>query len=537
MNKKVVTYAISVGIVILSFIFFKNNSRKNDCYIENLGPAVVTLNPLNCCDSSSSRVIYDIYEGLMDYDNDGNIINTGCSSYEKSEDGLTYIFHLRKNAKWSNGDDVTADDYVYSLRRCLNPNTLCQSFLLQLFDIKNAKAISKGELNVEELGVYADDKYTLRIELENPNSEFIYYVTLPNYYPVHKKSVERYGLTAFSKVENIVSNGPYIVTSWVANSNITLHKNDKYWDKDNVKISDVKFLMISDGSVDLNTFRTGNEDMTSYALPRKSIEEYKKEFGDQCQVYDVLCQHRIVFNLNKEKYQDINVRKAFSIALDREKIVKSLITCSPSYTIIPENTSNGIFKDDAKDFEEFDWINKDINERNKLAQDLIRQAGYSKENPLTIDIYFFSNDDMKKMASTLQDIFTRAFDGLVICTLSFDDWSTYLSNITKGNFDIAWSCWLADYNIPSSLSILYYSENDNNYGSYKDDEFDYYFKLSLTSNKEDYISYQKRCNKIATQSFCAIPFSIDKRIRLKKSNIKGFKTNVLDRIKTYFLRK
>jgi len=531
------TGILSIFIVIFGVIIFKKGGNNNKVYIENLGADIPTLNPHNCSDLASGRVMLDIYEGLVDYDQDLNIVPTGCKNYEIQNENKTFIFHLRENAKWSNGDDVTADDYVYSLRRCLNPNTLCQSFLLQLFDIKNAKAISKGELNVEELGVYADDKYTLRIELENPNSEFIYYVTLPNYYPVHKKSVERYGLTAFSKVENIVSNGPYIVTSWVANSNITLHKNDKYWDKDNVKISDVKFLMISDGSVDLNTFRTGNEDMTSYALPRKSIEEYKKEFGDQCQVYDVLCQHRIVFNLNKEKYQDINVRKAFSIALDREKIVKSLITCSPSYTIIPENTSNGIFKDDAKDFEEFDWINKDINERNKLAQDLIRQAGYSKENPLTIDIYFFSNDDMKKMASTLQDIFTRAFDGLVICTLSFDHWSTYLSNITKGNFDIAWSCWLADYNIPSSLSILYYSENDNNYGSYKDDEFDYYFKLSLTSNKEDYISYQKRCNKIATQSFCAIPFSIDKRIRLKKSNIKGFKTNVLDRIKTYFLRK
>ena len=537
MNKKIISCAISLIIIIISMFFFKRGSKKSDYYIENLGPSVVTLNPLNCCDFSSIRVIYDIYEGLVDYDNNGEIINTGCTSYEKSDDGLTYIFHLRKNAKWCNGDDVTAEDYVYSLRRCLDPKTLCQSFIEQLFDIKNAKSIYKGELNVEKLGVFADDKYTLRIELENSNSEFIYYVTLPVYYPVYRKSIEKYGLSAFFKVDNIVSNGAYIIKSWIPNGYIILEKNDKYWDKNNVKIKKVKFLMISDGSVDLNTFRSGNEDMTAYALPRKKIEDYKKEFGDQCQVYDVLAQNRIVFNLKKEKYQDIKVRKAFSIALDREKIVKTLITCSPSYTIIPENTSNGIYKDDIKDFEEFDWIDKSIRERNKLAQDLLKEAGYSKENPLKIDIYLFSNDDMKKVGTTLQDIFTRAFEGLVICTLSFDDWSTYLDNLIKGNFDIVWSCWIADYNTPSSLSMLYYGGNDNNYGFYKDEDFDYNYKKSLTSNKEDYIKYQKKCNKIATQSFCAIPFSIDKRIRLVKSNIKGFKGNVLDRIKTKLLEK
>ena len=532
MKKKVIYCAISLMILLLSIIFFKKGSGKRDYYIENLGPSLVTLNPSNCCDSSSARVIFDIYEGLVDYDIDGNIIPTGCTSYEKSGDGMTYKFHLRKDCKWSNGDDVTAEDYVYSLRRCLNPKTLCQSFIEQLFDIQNAKSISKGELNVEELGVFADDKYTLRIELENPNSEFIYYLTLPVYYPVHRKSIEKYGLNAFSKVENIVSNGAYIIKSWVPNSHVILEKSDKYWDKDNVKMNKVKFLMIPDGSVDLNSFRSGNEDVTSYALPRKKFEDYKKEFGDQCNIYDVLAQNRLVFNLKKEKYQDINVRKAFSIALDREKIVKTLITCSPSYTIIPENTNNGIFKDDIKDFEEFDWINKNIKERNKLAQDLIIEAGYSKENPLKVDIYFFSNDDMKKMGTTLQDIFNRAFDGLVICNLSFDDWSTYLSNFTKGNYDIAWNCWLADYNTPSNFSMLYYGNGDNNYGFYKDDDFDYNYRQSLTSDKEDYIMYQKNCNKIATQSFSAIPFSIDKRIRLVKSNIKGFKGNVLDRIKT-----
>ena len=530
MKKKVIYCAISLMILLLSIIFFKKGSGKRDYYIENLGPSLVTLNPSNCCDSSSARVIFDIYEGLVDYDIDGNIIPTGCTSYEKSGDGMTYKFHLRKDCKWSNGDDVTAEDYVYSLRRCLNPKTLCQSFIEQLFDIQNAKSISKGELNVEELGVFADDKYTLRIELENPNSEFIYYLTLPVYYPVHRKSIEKYGLNAFSKVENIVSNGAYIIKSWVPNSHVILEKSDKYWDKDNVKMNKVKFLMIPDGSVDLNSFRSGNEDVTSYALPRKKFEDYKKEFGDQCNIYDVLAQNRLVFNLKKEKYQDINVRKAFSIALDREKIVKTLITCSPSYTIIPENTNNGIFKDDIKDFEEFDWINKNIKERNKLAQDLIIEAGYSKENPLKIELYFPSGDKNNITASALQDIFTTAFEGLVVCKLTFNDWATFLANCKKGEYDICNMNWGADYATPSNFTMLYLSSNTHT--CCNDEDFDYNYYESMKSNTEDYIEYQRKCNKIASELYVTMPYQLSKRARLIRNNVKGYKSNALDRYKT-----
>ena len=534
MSKRFVVAITSVIVCVCSFVFFTRKQKNNLVYIENLGCDIKTLNPTACCDLPSNRVILDIFEGLLDYDKDGNLVPTGCEKYEISDDGLTYKFFLRKNAKWSNGDNVTAEDYIYSFKRSLDPKTLSQSFLEQLFDIKNARPISKGEIDKEELGAYADDTYTLRIELEKPNAEFLYYITLPIYMPIHKKSVEKYGLSAFSKIENIVCNGAYVIKSWTKDNNITLEKNKHYWDKDNVNIEKVKFLAVNDSSVDLNNFRTNNVHMT-YAIPPKDSKEYKKEFGDKFKEYSTLTLHRLILNMKKEKFQDIKVRKALSVILDRDKIAKVLFA-KPSYTIIPENSYNNEFKDDVNDFEDFDWKNIDMEERINLAKSLLEEAGYNKENPLTIDIYLCTGDIMKKIANTLQDIFTKNLDGLIKCTVSFNDWNTYLENTSRGKFDIMWSCWIADYDTPSDFSMLCYSENNNNYGFYKDADFDYNYKASFASNIEDYINYQRKCNKIATQSYCIIPFMIENRRRLFSDKVEGFLTNALDRIKTKNLK-
>ena len=531
MDKRILTGVLSIFIVIFCVVIFKKKGNNSKVYIENLGADIPTLNPHNCSDLASGRVMLDIYEGLVDYDQDLNIVPTGCKSYEIQNENKTFIFHLRENAKWSNGDAVTADDYVYSYRRAVDPKTLAQVYIEQMYDIVNAKEIINGNINKEELGVYADDKYTLRIELENPNSEFIYYLTLPIFFPIYKNNVEKYGLSTFAKVDNIVFNGPYILKSWVHNSHASLEKNQNYWDKDNVKIDKVKFLMINDGTTDLNTFRTGNEHMSCYGLPNMEDEKYIKEFGSQYNVDNMLSQSFLVFNLNKDKYKDINVRKALNIALDRDKFLK--VTNgkgSPSYSAIPENMSNGIYKDDIKDFEGFEWINMNTKERNKLAQELLQEAGYSKENPLTIELYFPSGDKTKIIASAFQDIFTTAFEGLVVCKLSFNDWATFLSNCKKGEYDICNVNWGADYATPSNFTMLYLSSSTQT--CCNDEEFDYNYYESMKVNGEEYIDYQRRCNKIATELYVTMPYTLQKRVRLVKSNVKGYKSNPLDRYKT-----
>jgi len=538
-NTNIVTGLI---IFICSFLIFKfvfrSNKNNKKTYIENIGMDVATLNPHIMDDGTSIRVGYDIYEGLLSFDNSGKLVKTGCKDYEISEDNMTYKFYLRENVKWANGDNITAEDYVYSLRRALDPKTLATGFISNLYDIKNAKAIVNGDLNKEELGVYADDKYTLRIELENSNIEFINYLTLPIFYPIHKNTVEKYGLSAFSKPDAIMCNGPYKITKLVHNDNIILEKNENYWDKDNVKIEKVKFLMITDGSVDLNTFRTGHEHMTYYNIPTRDKSEYIKEFGDKYKNYTILCQYKLMFNLNLDKYKDIRVRKAFNIAMDRNKICDKVIkTAKPSYSVIHENVHNNIFENDVKDLEEYSWINLTMEERNKIARELLIEAGYSKENPLKIEILSRSDELHKNIASSIQDIYNKAFDGLVKCNLIFNDVATYLHLMDICKYDIVLGRWGADYNLITNFSMLLVSDNSNNVCKYNNDDVDYLFYESLKSTNEEYIEKQHELIKTAALDYPIVPFALMERQKLISDNIVGYDliNNTLDRYSTKYL--
>ena len=539
-NRKVI---IGVILVICSYFFYKIflGSKKNNkkIYVENLGSDVKTLNPHYMGDGTSFRVSFDIYEGLLSYNQKGELRCDGCKSYEVSEDNKTYIFHLRENAKWANGDNVTAEDYVYSLRRAVDPITTATDYLSCLFDIKNAKAIIEGSLNKEELGVFADDKYTLRIELENSNFEFLHYVTIPVFLPIHRPTIEKYGLSSFSKPEAIMANGPYKVQSWVPNNNMILVKNENYWNKNNVSIEKVKFLMITDGSVDLNTFRTGNEHMTYYNIPNREKSEYIKEFGNKYKSYKMLCHYKIAFNLNNPKYSDIRVRKAFNLAMDRDnlcyKVIKSAV---PSYSVIHENIYNGKFENDVKDLEEYSWINLSMEERNKMARELLMEVGYSKENPLKVELSLRSDEFHKNIGSSIQDIYNKAFGGLVKIELIFDDLTTHLDKVCKNQYDMAVFRWIADYNLPSNFSMLLVSDNSMNYWKYSNNYVDNLYYDSLLCSNDEYVEKQHELVKTAALDYPLVPFALITRQKLVSDDIEGFdcENNILDRYSTKDLK-
>ena len=528
---------VSCYVVYKSFFGSKNN--KNNTYIENIGSDVKTLNPHYNSDGTSLRVSNDIFEGLLSYNQKGELRCDGCVNYEVSEDKKTYIFHLRENAKWANGDSVTAEDYVYSLRRAVDPITTATDYLSCLFDIKNAKSIIDGSLNKEELGVFADDKYTLRIELENPNFEFLHYITIPIFLPIHKPTIEKYGLSSFSKPEAIMSNGPYKIQSWVPNNNMILVKNENYWDKDNVKIEKVKFLMITEGSVDLNTFRTGNEHMTYYNIPNREKSEYIKEFGDKYKFFNILCQYKVAFNLNNPKYSDIRVRKAFNLAMDRDRLCYNVIKSAvPSYSVIHENIYNNEFEKDVKNLEEYSWISLPKEEKDNLARKLLMEVGYTKENPLKVELLLRSDELHKNIGSAIQDIYNKAFEGLVKVELIFNDLTTFLDAVSKNQFDMAILRWIADYNLPSNFSMLFVSDTSNNFWRYSNYVVDTLFYDSLSCSQDEYIEKQHELVKTAALDYPIVPFALFARQKLVSDKIEGFdcEKNILDRYSTKDLK-
>ena len=530
---------IVLSALIVKFGFLKGNVKKK-FYIENIQGTIPSLNPHNMADYASFRVAADIYEGLVAYDQDGRIVLTGAYKYDVVNDGKTYIFSLRNNAKWSNGDPVTAEDYVYSYRRAVTPETVATGYSENMDVILNAKAIKQGNLDSSELGVYADDKYTLRIELEEANFEFIYYLTLPVFLPLNKNNVEKNGKSAFTSPSTTVCNGAYILKKWDKTSKLEIEKNKNYWDKDNVNIENARFLMITDGSTDLNAFRAGNIHMTGYNLPSITPAEYRKEFGNKYRLFKTLVQTYYVFNLKKNKFSDIRVRKALSMALDRETLVKTIsLTSSPSYLAIPEDVYHGEFKNDIDSIDEYSWVKLTMDRRIEKAKALLAEAGYSRSNKLVIEIYSYTNESNKKTLEAVKDMYEQSFDGVVVCNLKFDDWKTFLDNILKGQFDIMGIGWAADYNLPSNFSMLYTTGNTGNHGFYSNEVYDnLYFDSLHSSSISEYLLKQHQLNKMVSSEYTRIPVTIGLTGKLVSDEIEGFKTenNVLHKYSTKDLR-
>ena len=539
MKNKGLVFGVSLVLfVFLAKRFFYSGGNSNVVtLVENIGADVV-LNPHLIDTSESFRVFGDIYEGLVDYSVDSELRLTGAKRYEISEDCKTYTFYLVEEARWANGDPVTADDYVFSLRRAVNPSTLAGAYLSNLYDIRNAKRIVNGEMDCSELGVYAKDKYVLVFELENANFEFLHYLTLPIFVPMHRPTVERCGLKSFSDIDSVMSNGPYKVVSWVRNSFIELVKSDNYWDKKNVgNVERVKFLMIEDGVSDLNLFRSKGEHITHVNIPMIEESDYIKEFGDMYKKTNVLCQLRLVLNLDCDKFKDINVRKALNIALDRDSINGAVLKgATSSYSIIHEQVYGGEFKDEVKRFKDYDWVNLDMNSRKKLAVELIKKAGYSVKKPLKISI-LSSNDALFRDTTTaIQDNFKSMFDGLVVCEITLLDRRTFLYRMDKRDFEILNCRWIADYNLPSNYSMLY--TGSLNYSGYKNDEFKKMYCDSLKSNSMSlYLSRQHLCSEIAAGDYVAIPYSLMYFRRIVSSRVSGYHSdrNVLGRHSTKYI--
>ena len=540
MDKALIKY-ISIGVVTLVLFFVNRNNKEkqslDDYYIENISSDPPTLDPHMCSDNVSCRVIADIFEGLVCYNQQNEMELCGAEKYEVSEDGLKYTFYLRRDAKWSNGDAVTADDYIFALQRATNPKTAAP-YSAQMLDIVNAAEILQGNLSTTSLGVKKEGDYTLVIELKNKNHEFIHYLTLPIFYPVHKSTIEKEEASWATKPENIISNGAYKIIEWVHNGHIILNKNPHYWDQNNVKIEKVKFLMINDTTGDYTKFCNKEEHMTASKLPVEKVDWYRKKFGKEFVVYGGLTQERIVFNLKHKKFQNKCVRKALSMTLDRDSIVKNVLKGGhPSYCAVLETISNGAFLNELAKIEEFKWVNKKFNERVQEAKKLLEEAGYNKEHPLEIQLAFNIGGDNKAVAEAIQATWNTVFDGSVICSLLFEEWQTYLANQRAGKYEMSRSGWGADFNLPSNFTQLYTTDSEFNFMGYSNHEVDQLYSKSLqANNNEDYIATQKEINKIITCDYVAIPYTIKEYRRLVSKHVKGvdFSKNALDRFSTKY---
>ncbi|WP_406947560.1 ABC transporter substrate-binding protein [Psychrobacter lutiphocae] len=424
-----------------------------------------SLDPHKISAIPEGNVIRQMFIGLVETDRDGKLI-PGMAKSWKSADNKVWIFKLR-NANWSNGDPVTAEDFVYSWRRLIDPKTAAP-YASYLVDAKvaGAEAILTGAVPADSLGVEALDAKTLKVTLTEPVPYFpemlIYIATKP----VPQKVIAQYG-NQWTAPENIVVNGPYTLSEWLVNDKIVLTRNPNYFDNANTYIEQITLLPLTSLTTGIARYRAGEVDVIS-DVPLDQFETLKTELGDEMQVIPRLCTYYYKYNTAKPPFNDVRVRRALALALDRDIITNKVMGQgeTPAYQLTPPITY-GIESYTPQ------WKNWSKQKRIDYANKLLNDAGYNQHNPLEFELLYNTSDNHKKIAIAFSLLIKEAFgDKVMAITLVNKEWKTYLDIRRNGKYDIARSSWCGDYNEPSSFLNTLKTGNSNNHGKYSSPQFD-----------------------------------------------------------------
>jgi oligopeptide transport system substrate-binding protein len=496
-------------------------SAKQVLYRSN-GGEPNSLDPHKSMDGPDYMIKNDLFEGLVALDAHGNIIPGVALSWEISDDKLTYVFNLRKNARWSNGDPVTAHDFVYAFRKLVDPtNKDMASFYLA--DFKNANSILKGTLkDVNQLGVKALDDHTLEIQLESPIPYLFDILTSNGGYPLHQKTIETYG-DKWTRPQAMVSNGPFVLAEWRPNEYVKLVKNEHFWDKENVKLEDVYFLSITEESVELKMFRTGQIDVTYYNFQSPAMMELmRKKAPETIRISPALKIGVYIFSMKRPAMQDKRVREALNLAVDRTLITEKVLfsgSANPAYSFSMPGLKNNLKS-------HINQSNMSRKEQCERARELYKEAGYSKENPLVVDLILPNRPNRRRVAIAVAEMIREVLGAQV--NMQGKEFKVYAQQQGKDIYDIYDLVWFLDYNdMYSFLEQFSGSQNSMNAACYHNPQFDELLEKARKTNdfeKRDEILDQA-C-QLLFDEHVVMPLFFTKNYRLVHPRLQGFHENI-----------
>lgn len=477
----------------------------------NMGAEPPSIDPQLVEDVTGSAIARDLFEGLLTQKADGTLAPGVATSWEVSDDKKTYTFHLRDNARWSNGDPVTAHDFVYAWRRAVDPKLASPySGYMRLMSIENAADIIEGKKPVEELGVKALDDLTFQVRLSNPLPYFPTMVVHTTTMPTHRATIEKYG-DKWTRPGNMVSNGAYTLKEHVLNERLVRVRNPMYWNDKNTIIDKVVALVINDENQAFNRYQAGELDMAG--VPTGQYKRLKKKMPDEVYSVPRLCSYYYALNVEKKPLDDVRVRKALAYAVNRDIITRNILQAGqiPAYTFTPGSTAN---------FEvpEVPYAKMTQKERDAKARELLEQAGYDRSNPLEVTILYNTSEGHKKIAIAISQMWKRALG--VKTTLENQEWKTFLNTRDVGDFQIARAAWCGDYNEASTFLELMMSNSEYNDSNYKNPEVDRLMEESKTM--DDPNPNYTRVEEIIAEDFPIIPIYHYTNTFLLKPYLKGW---------------
>ena len=419
-----------------------------------------SIDPQVVEDVTGSELVRDLFEGLLNQDADGGLVPGVAIGHAVSDDKLTYTFNLRDDASWSNGDPVVAGDFVYAWKRAVNPELASPySWFMELMSIENAARIIAGEMPVDELGISAPDDRTLVVRLTKPLPYFLQMLTHATTFPVNPAVVEAHGQD-WTRPENIVSNGAYVLTEHIPNERSVRERNPMYWDAESVILDKTVALVINDEHTALTRWLAGELDRTE--VPAGQFPRLQREFPGEAISFPRLCNYYYTFNLSDsgpEAFKDVRVRKALALAVDRAIITKNILAGGQieAYTFTPAATA------------EFEVPDVEIAtmtqaERDERAKSLMAEAGYGPESPLKFDMTYNTSEAHKKIAVAMSQMWKQKLG--VEATLANMEWKTFLETRGNQDFELARGAWCGDYNEASTFLDLLTSPSGYNDGKY-----------------------------------------------------------------------
>ena len=415
-------------------------------------------------DVSGSEIVRDLFEGLFNQDADGNLVPGVALDFVANEDNTQFTFNLRDNAKWSNGDPVTAGDFVYAWQRLLDPELASPyQWFGEIMNIVNAGAVIAGDMPTSELGVSAADDHTLVVNLSVSTPHFPLMTTHASTFPAPQSVVEAHG-AEWIKPENIVSNGAYVLTEHVPSERSVRERNTMYWDNANTVIDKVVALVINDENVAFQRYEAGELDRTE--IPSGQYPQLKVSHPDEATVFPRLCSYYYNVNLRENgpaPLKDARVRQALSMAIDRDIITENVTAGGqfPAYTFTPGATAGFEVPD-------VEMANMSQAERDAAAKALLAEAGYP--DGFDTQIIYNTSEGHKRIAIAISQMWKQKLG--VNAELANQEWQTFLETRGNGDFEIARAGWCGDYNEASTFLDLVDSGSGYNDSAYNNPEVD-----------------------------------------------------------------
>lgn len=480
-----------------------------------------TLDPHLSEGVPAGNIIRDLFQGLTAENLQGETVAGAASRWDVSRDGKTYTFYLRPDARWSNGDQVTAHDFVYGFQRSTNPATGSKYGRI-LAPILNAQQVLSGEIPVEQLGVTALNDLTVQIQLQDPTSYFLALLSHSSTFPVHRGSIEQWG-GQHVRPGRLVSNGAFKLSEWVVHSHIAIDRNPYYWDSGSVWLERVYYYPIVDRNAELNRFRAGELDWT-FEVPNSQFNWLEENLPDALVISPWLGTYFLGYNIIQEPFEDnLELRQALSLAVDRQLLTEKVTRFGelPSFNLVPPG---------IPDYSpaEFDYMALTQDERDEMARDLYARAGYSESNPLRLELRYNTNENHKKIALAVAAMWKQTL--AVQTSLLNEEWKVFLQNRRQRRVtEVFRAGWIGDYSDAYTFLEIYQSMHGQNDSGYDNPSYD---RLLEQVQSERIPSRRARLMREAERMLLVdqpiLPLYTYVTKRLINPDVKGWETNIMD---------